>query len=487
MSIFGKIFKIATDVAQQRINTAVSIIKLPLDVISIRETQDVVRLVTDHANRTTQVITTPIKIMADTINIVKPMDTNSISSWNNREINKDAKTYIVIHGYQSGANEQWVKDIESGLAKKDPSANILALDWLNGGNFMKKLVNKEYTNAADMTAEAGKYLAQYLKDKGLDPSKVTLIGHSLGAHVAGIAGKEYQNLTQNKLSEILALDPAGVENGTKLMWDGLRNSSADRVVSLHTSRIFGTKEEKNSDPRNARLSHLDLHINPNDLYQPNAKNSVENHSYPQELLVKLLKGESFKQADGSLFNLDSLKNWKGSKEVMTKSSTPNFLLSNAPDSLLSQPKNSPTELYAIQPNFAQEFNWSEQGCMNYVEPSDNSNFYNNAAKSLQSEMNSFLMGQVGEQGNANLMVSETRVDYFQNSSVFNNSSAFDTFYQGSNCFLDVHTSNSPLSMGSLTQVSPMTINANILGNDQVVNDVFSTQPKSEFMNFAKSS
>jgi pimeloyl-ACP methyl ester carboxylesterase len=469
MSIFGKIFKVATDVVQQKINTAVSIIKLPIDVISIRETQDVVRLFTDHANRITQVITTPIKIMADTINIVKPMETNSISSWENREIKKDAKTYIVIHGFQSGANEQWVTNIESGLAKKDPSANILALDWLNGGNFMKNWVNKEYTNAADMTADAGKYLAQYLKDKGLDPSNVTLIGHSLGAHVAGIAGKEYTNLTKNKLGEILALDPAGVENGTTLMWDGLRNSSANRVVSLHTSRIFGTRLENSSDPRNARLSHLDLHINTNDLYQPDSKSPIGNHSYPQELLVKLLNGESFKQADGSLFNLDSLKNWKGSKEIITKSSTPDFLLSSTPDSFLSQSENSSTELYAIQPNFIQEFNWIGQDCMNNAETVDHSNFYVNAANYFQSEMNSFLSGQVNEQGNTNLLVAEIRVDYFQTSSVFSNSTSFDTSYQGSNYALGVHTANNSFNMDSLTQANPMVINPNMLSNDQGVN------------------
>ncbi|WP_271253620.1 hypothetical protein [Pseudanabaena sp. Chao 1811] len=482
MSIFSKVFKVVSDAVSQKVDTAISIIKLPLDVISIREPQDAARLIIDAANRYTQTVITPYKIIADTINIVKPMETNSISSWENREIKKDAKTYIVIHGFQSGANEQWVKDIESGLAKKDPSANILALDWLNGGNFMKKLVNKEYTNAADMTAEAGKYLAQYLKDKGLDPSNITLIGHSLGAHVAGIAGKEYQNLTKTKLGEILALDPAGVENGTNLMWDGLRNSSANRVVSLHTSRIFGTQIEKSSDPRNARLADLDIHINPYDRYQPNSKSPIDNHSYPQELLVKLLNGESFKQADGSIFNLDSLKNWKGNKEIMTKSSTPDFLLSNAPDRLISQSENSPTELYAIQPNFAQEFNWIGQGGINDAEPVEHSNFYTNAANSLQSEMNSFLGGQ----GNAHLLVSEKRVDYFQNSSVFNNSSPFDTSYQSSNNALDVNTSNSSFSMGSLTQVSPMTMNANILINDQVISDVFSTQSNPEFINFTKS-
>jgi pimeloyl-ACP methyl ester carboxylesterase len=471
MSIFGKIFKIATDVAQQRINTAVSIIKLPLDVISIRESQDVARLALEHINRTTQLITTPIKIMADTINIVKPMETNSISSWDNREIKKDAKTYIVIHGFQSGANEQWVKNIESALSKKDPSANILALDWLNGGNFMKKLVNNEYTNAADMTAEAGKYLAQYLKDQGLDPSKVTLIGHSLGSHVAGIAGKEYQNLTKNKLSEILALDPAGVENGTKLMWDGLRNSSADRVVSLHTSRIFGTKEEKTSDPRNARLSHLDLHINSHDIYQPDANAPIGNHSYPQELLVKLLKGDSFKQADGSVFNLDSLKNWKGNKEIITKSSTPDFLLSDRADSLLSQSKNSPSELYQIQPSFAQEFNWMEQGCMNYAETVDHSNFYINAGNSFQSGANDWLIGQ----SNTTNHSTETRLDVFQSPSVFNtNLDMFGINFLNSNNSL-------PLHMGSLSQVNDSACYLNSPVDMQNSNNIISGQSQNAFM------
>lgn len=38
---------------------------------------------------------------------------------------------------------------------------------------------------------------------------VHLLGHSLGSHMAGFAGKHVLNMTGSKISRITALDPAG--------------------------------------------------------------------------------------------------------------------------------------------------------------------------------------------------------------------------------------------------------------------------------------
>lgn len=48
-------------------------------------------------------------------------------------------------------------------------------------------------------------------DKGLDDSKLHLIGHSLGAHLAGVIGRDIIRKTNNrrKVYRITGLDPAG--------------------------------------------------------------------------------------------------------------------------------------------------------------------------------------------------------------------------------------------------------------------------------------
>lgn len=64
-----------------------------------------------------------------------------------------------------------------------------------------------------------------------------VVGHSLGAHVAGYVGKAVQNLTDGlKIGRITGLDPAGFgflsDNETRMNED-----DADVVVAIHTNGL----------------------------------------------------------------------------------------------------------------------------------------------------------------------------------------------------------------------------------------------------------
>lgn len=61
-----------------------------------------------------------------------------------------------------------------------------------------------------------------------------LVGHSLGAHIAGFAGKTVQTLTGINLGRITGLDPAGPLFLLADADDRLANTDADLVVALHT-------------------------------------------------------------------------------------------------------------------------------------------------------------------------------------------------------------------------------------------------------------
>lgn len=66
-----------------------------------------------------------------------------------------------------------------------------------------------YIGAAFNTRDVGRYTADLIDhlhyEKGLNASSVHIIGHSLGAHIAGFAGR---SLSSGKVARITGLDPA---------------------------------------------------------------------------------------------------------------------------------------------------------------------------------------------------------------------------------------------------------------------------------------
>ena len=173
----------------------------------------------------------------------------------------------------------------------------------------------------------GYQLAQYLKERNIDPNKIELIGHSLGAHVSGFAGAKYKELTGNELNRITGLDPAGPKFETRNTdrfrlvpgaapgtvisipevelvppSDRLDPDDAKRVSALHTSNILGN---------NLLLGDFDIFVNPNNFLGQPGKTPVisaagDNHGYALELYTGLIKGNIFPQSDGKLLNLNRL-------------------------------------------------------------------------------------------------------------------------------------------------------------------------------------
>lgn len=86
--------------------------------------------------------------------------------------------------------------------------NVIAVDWSGGG----KTIN--YQRAKANTRIVGATIGLLIsKLKKLYPNanltSFHLIGHSLGAHVMGFAGRNVTQLTGEKIGWITGLDPAG--------------------------------------------------------------------------------------------------------------------------------------------------------------------------------------------------------------------------------------------------------------------------------------
>ncbi|XP_055633799.1 lipase member H-like [Toxorhynchites rutilus septentrionalis] len=111
-------------------------------------------------------------------------------------------TRIIIHGWQNSRYSPINFNIrETYLIMWD--YNIVVVDW------SKCALNWNYISAASCVEIVGRTLARVLVDlettRGMSLDNVYLIGHSLGAHIAGIAGKY---IPRGKVSTIVGLDPA---------------------------------------------------------------------------------------------------------------------------------------------------------------------------------------------------------------------------------------------------------------------------------------
>ncbi|XP_013779480.1 pancreatic lipase-related protein 2-like [Limulus polyphemus] len=130
--------------------------------------------------------------------ILDPTDKNSIS---NSGIIPSANTKILIHGVTLRfSSERWLKKMKDEYLKQG-DYNIILVDWSKGSWFP---YYQAVANARLVGAEIAQLISRLQEVKGISLDSVHLIGHSLGAQVAGYAGERL-----NKVRRITGLDPAG--------------------------------------------------------------------------------------------------------------------------------------------------------------------------------------------------------------------------------------------------------------------------------------
>ncbi|XP_067213244.1 lipase member H-B-like isoform X2 [Linepithema humile] len=115
------------------------------------------------------------------------------------EVLEDKRVIFYIFGYMQFPEDPGVQYIMEALCY-ERTDNIILLDWSKYSNGSYQTVFKNAEIVGSLFAQG----IRLLVDSGLDVSKIYIIGHSLGAHISGFAGK----CNDFVIPRITGLDPA---------------------------------------------------------------------------------------------------------------------------------------------------------------------------------------------------------------------------------------------------------------------------------------
>eukprot|EP00794_Sanderia_malayensis_P008107 gene8107-8976_t len=139
------------------------------------------------------------------------------------------KTIFIMHGYlESGSIHYMPKMVDTLLKVED--ANVVVVHWKNGAKFP---YHQASGNVRLVGVQAGHLVELMNRDFGLNFSNVHLIGFSLGAQIAGYAGR-YLSGNNHKIARITGLDAAGPYFEYEHTDVRLDPSDAEFVDAIHT-------------------------------------------------------------------------------------------------------------------------------------------------------------------------------------------------------------------------------------------------------------
>ena len=100
---------------------------------------------------------------------------------------KNKRIAIICHGHQNSVRELWVLQMANALYHSKQFDYVLAINWEDGASQYGSIFAVNTTHVIEYVADE---TVKILSSKNATPSKMTLIGHSHGAHVSGhIANK----------------------------------------------------------------------------------------------------------------------------------------------------------------------------------------------------------------------------------------------------------------------------------------------------------
>uniref|UniRef100_A0A182YLH1 Uncharacterized protein n=1 Tax=Anopheles stephensi TaxID=30069 RepID=A0A182YLH1_ANOST len=135
---------------------------------------------------------------------------------------------VLIHGWISDRENSSITPIREAYLAQD-AHNLLVADWSD-------IAYMPYSKSRELVLPAanriGDSLLRFMQRLGIDNSQVHVIGHSLGAHIAGNVGRFFDG----KLARVTALDPAKPRFSRESK-DAVGPDAAQFVDVIHTDGL----------------------------------------------------------------------------------------------------------------------------------------------------------------------------------------------------------------------------------------------------------
>jgi len=144
----------------------------------------------------------------------------------------DLKTIFLIHGWHNDIDCNLVKRVGQAYLKV-ANVNLVIVNW---AGLASQLYLEAYSAVPQVGAYAGQFISNISATYNYPLDWISLVGHSLGAHIGGYAGKTTKGLVHS----ITGLDPAGPLYLQSNQNDRLSENDARYVQSIHTdSSLLG--------------------------------------------------------------------------------------------------------------------------------------------------------------------------------------------------------------------------------------------------------
>ncbi|XP_055838374.1 phospholipase A1-like [Episyrphus balteatus] len=158
------------------------------------------------------------------------MDNDSLT---NSGFDRNHPTRIIIHGWLSQSKASLNRDIKDAYLSVG-DFNVIVVDWSIASSTLN------YYRVVRLIEDFGQIVADFARylhnTANADYDDIYLIGHSLGAQIAGSAGKR---LKPDQFNTIFALDPAGPAFREKDLECRIDPTDAKYVESIQTSVNLG--------------------------------------------------------------------------------------------------------------------------------------------------------------------------------------------------------------------------------------------------------